>query len=106
MGAMHGGGDVGLSAIMIARAVGANVVAAVTDITQGGAHVSLDALGHLTTCFNSINNLRKRGKHIQVRLMLAPEKLIGKTINLKQSIAALMNMDRFDGTGLTVVTEF
>ncbi|WP_375058294.1 hypothetical protein [Zobellella sp. DQSA1] len=37
---------------------------------------------------------------------LAPEKLIGKTINLEQSIDALMNMDKFEGTGVTVITEF
>lgn len=99
--AVHGCGGVGLSAIMIANAVGANVVAvdisaeklqlarelgavatvnatevadvaeAVIEVTRGGAHVSLDALGHPTTCFNSISNLRKRGKHVQVGLMLA-----------------------------------
>jgi alcohol dehydrogenase len=98
--AVHGCGGVGLSAIMIAQAVGANVVAvdisaeklqmaksagaamgvnvrevddvvaAVRDLTGGGAHVSLDALGSPVTCFNSIANLRKRGKHIQVGLML------------------------------------
>lgn len=98
--AVHGCGGVGLSAIMIANAVGANVVAidisdsalelaralgavatvnasresdvveAVRGITQGGAHVSLDALGHPATCFNSISNLRRRGKHVQVGLML------------------------------------
>jgi alcohol dehydrogenase len=99
--AVHGCGGVGLSAIMIASAVGAQVVAidiaddklefaksigavstinaskvekvveSVREITGGGAHVSLDALGSPTTCFNSIANLRKRGKHIQVGLMLA-----------------------------------
>lgn len=98
--AVHGCGGVGLSAIMIARAVGARVVAvdisddklelarafgadavvnakrvedvvgAVKDLTGGGAHVSLDALGSLSTCFNSVANLRKRGKHIQVGLVL------------------------------------
>ncbi len=177
--AVHGCGGVGLSAIMIAQAVGANVVAidisddklamaramgavatvnatqvanvveAVMEITQGGAHVSLDALGHPTTCFNSISNLRRRGKHVQVGLMLAenstpaipmakviaheleilgshgmqahrygamldmvrtgklaPEKLVGKKINLQQSIDALMNMDKFEVAGVTVVTEF
>jgi alcohol dehydrogenase len=177
--AIHGCGGVGLSAIMIAGALGANVVAvdiaddklalarslgavatvnankvadvveAVLEITQGGAHVSVDALGHPATCFNSISNLRKRGKHIQVGLMLAenslpripmakvigneleilgshgmqahrydammamiqsgklaPEKLVGRTISLEQSIDALMNMDRFEGVGVTVVTQF
>ena len=99
--AIHGCGGVGLSAIMIANALGANVVAvdiaddklefarsvgafatinaaetedvieSVRSITQGGAHVSVDALGSPVTCYNSIANLRKRGKHVQVGLMLA-----------------------------------
>jgi alcohol dehydrogenase len=97
--AVHGCGGVGLSAIMIARALGANVIAvdigerplacaselgaaftinakesanvveSVRELTGGGAHVSIDALGSQQTCFNSIANLRKRGKHIQVGLM-------------------------------------
>ncbi|MDN7905089.1 zinc-dependent alcohol dehydrogenase family protein [Burkholderia diffusa] len=177
--AVHGCGGVGLSAIMIANAIGANVVAidisdqalalarsvgaaatvnasevadvvdAVKEITRGGAHVSLDALGHPSTCFNSISNLRRRGKHVQVGLMLgehatpavpmskviaheleilgshgmqahrydamldmvnagtlAPNRLIGKEISLGQSIDALMNMNRFEGAGVTVVTDF
>lgn len=99
--AVHGAGGVGLSAIMIASALGARVVAvdiaesklalaramgadatidsravpdvveAVREITGGGAHVSIDALGHPETCFNSIANLRRRGRHVQVGLMLA-----------------------------------
>jgi alcohol dehydrogenase len=97
--AIHGCGGVGLSAVMIAGAMGANVVAidiaedklafarevgaaatinatgtdvveAVREITRGGAHVSIDALGHPTTSFNSIANLRRRGRHVQVGLML------------------------------------
>ena len=98
--AVHGCGGVGLSAVMIANALGANVVAvdiaqdklqlarelgaavlidstavkdvpqAIKDATGGGAHVSLDALGHPQTSNNSILSLRKRGKHIQVGLML------------------------------------
>lgn len=97
--AVHGCGGVGLSAIMIANALGANVIAIdisdekldfakkigaiatvnaatspdvvgqIRDISDGGAHVSIDALGSATTCFNSIANLRKRGKHVQVGLM-------------------------------------
>lgn len=96
--AVHGCGGVGLSAIMIAKAKGAKViaidishkalemaqsvgadhcfnatevdpVAAIKELTSGGAHVSLDALGNKVTCYNSIANLRKRGKHIQVGLM-------------------------------------
>ncbi len=96
---IHGCGGVGLSAIMIANALGAQVIAVdindrslklakemgamvtvnatknedvveqIKALTEGGAHVSMDALGSQTTCFNSIANLRKRGKHIQVGLM-------------------------------------
>ncbi len=47
------------------------MVECVREITTGGAHVSIDALGSPTTCFNSVANLRKRGKHVQVGLMLA-----------------------------------
>jgi alcohol dehydrogenase len=98
--AVHGCGGVGLSAIMIADALGASVVAVdirdekldfasligaaatinagktddivarVREITGGGAHVSIDAIGSPTTCFNSVANLRKRGKHVQVGLMV------------------------------------
>jgi alcohol dehydrogenase len=99
--AVHGCGGVGLSAVMIAHALGAKVlgidvrpealdlartigasqvlnanshqpiVQAIMDITSGGAHVSIDALGSKDTCRASIECLRKRGRHIQVGLMLA-----------------------------------
>jgi alcohol dehydrogenase len=99
--AVHGCGGVGLSAVMIAHALGAqvvgidihpeslalavsvgatitlnaseedNIVEAIKDVTDGGAHVSIDALGSLETCFNSIACLRTRGRHVQVGLMLA-----------------------------------
>ncbi|QGY47089.1 alcohol dehydrogenase catalytic domain-containing protein [Maribellus comscasis] len=102
--AVHGCGGVGLSAIMIASAVGANVVAVDIDdsklelakkvgavvlinsrkvenvpekikkLTVRGAHVSVDALGSQETCFNSVSCLRKRGKHIQVGLMTGDHK--------------------------------
>lgn len=101
--AVHGCGGVGLSAVMIAASLGANVVAvdlqddklefarsigavatingrdvadvpdAVRALTGGGAHVSIDALGHRTTSFNSIRNLRRRGRHVQVGLMLGDD---------------------------------
>jgi alcohol dehydrogenase len=174
--AVHGAGGVGLSAIMIANAMGANVIAidiaegklalarslgaaqcvnaaeskdvvgTVKEITQGGAHVSMDALGSPTTSFNSIACLRRRGRHLQVGLMLgeharssvpmdkviaheieirgshgmqahrypamlemirngnlAPQKLIGRTIGLDEAPAALMAMDKFAGTGISVI---
>jgi alcohol dehydrogenase len=95
--AVHGCGGVGLSAVMIAAARGAGVIAidvdddtlalarevgaahtinsrdpveAVRELTGGGAHVSLDALGSAATCDASIRCLRKRGRHVQVGLML------------------------------------
>ncbi|HVY80936.1 MAG TPA: zinc-dependent alcohol dehydrogenase family protein [Steroidobacteraceae bacterium] len=101
--AVHGCGGVGLSAIMIARALGAQVIAidiaadklelartvgahvtldartnadvpaAVRDLTRGGADVSIDALGSPQTCCNSVACLAKRGKHIQVGLLLAEQ---------------------------------
>ncbi len=37
---------------------------------------------------------------------LTPAKLIGRTNPLQQSIDALMNMDKFEVAGVTVVTEF
>lgn len=102
--AIHGCGGVGLSAIMIANALGAqviaidindetlalakelgaveiinanksaDVIAEVKSLSNGGVHVSVDALGNPITCFNSVSNLRKRGKHIQVGLMTGDNK--------------------------------
>lgn len=96
--AIHGCGGVGLSAIMIATALGARVIgididqskldlarrfgaeigvlatadvrAAIVEHTAGGAHVSMDALGSRVTCYNSIACLRAQGRHVQVGLML------------------------------------
>jgi alcohol dehydrogenase len=101
--AVHGCGGVGLSAVMLARALGAAVIAvdvdgatlelarslgaahtvdarandpveAIAELTGGGAHVSLDALGSATTCASSIRCLRKRGRHVQVGLMLEDDR--------------------------------
>jgi len=102
--AIHGCGGVGLSAIMIANALGAQVIAIdikeasldlakqlgatwtinateatdivgqVKEISKGGVHISIDGIGSQETCFNSISNLRKRGKHIQVGLMTGTSK--------------------------------
>jgi len=100
--AVHGCGGVGLSAIMIGRALGAEVIAVdidrdklklardigagacidaagsndvaveIREFSGGGAHVSVDALGSPVTCYNSVACLRKRGRHVQVGL-LAPQ---------------------------------
>jgi alcohol dehydrogenase len=37
---------------------------------------------------------------------LAPEKLIGRTISLDDAPTALMTMDQFAGTGITVIARF
>jgi alcohol dehydrogenase len=37
---------------------------------------------------------------------LAPEKLIGKTISLEESLDELLNMNNFSGTGVTVIDKF
>jgi alcohol dehydrogenase len=97
--AIHGCGGVGLSAIMIARAFDAKVIAididdnklkfakelgathsvnalmtlnigeAVRDLSGGGADISMDALGSEETLKNSVLSLKRRGKHIQVGLL-------------------------------------
>jgi alcohol dehydrogenase len=101
--AVHGCGGVGLSAVHIADALGANVIAVdltdeklttaadlgaietvnadetddvpstVQDISDGGADVSVDALGIETTCRNSVMSLSTRGQHIQVGLSTQDE---------------------------------
>lgn len=107
--AVHGCGGVGLSAIMIAVAAGARVVAvdvspdalalaeglgavavrgdgdvasAVRGTTDGGAHLSLDAYGSSATSLNSVRSLRKRGRHVQVGLMLAEHALAPMPMDL------------------------
>ncbi len=98
--AVHGCGGVGLSAIVVARSLGAQVVAVdvsptalaaaeglgaialpagdsvaddIRSLTGGGAHVSLDAFGSLATCRTSIASLRPRGRHVQVGLLLGDD---------------------------------
>jgi alcohol dehydrogenase len=94
--AIHGCGGVGLSAVMIGAALGAQILAvdvndaalamakalganltlnpgavddtalAVRELTGGGAHVSIDGLGITATFHNSIRGLRKLGRHVQI----------------------------------------
>jgi len=93
---VHGaGGGMGLSAVQIAAAIGARVIAvdisdsalsaakevgaaysinareedvvdAIRTVTHGGAQVSIDALGTEETCQNSVLGLRKLGRHVQL----------------------------------------
>ena len=92
-----GAGGVGLSAVMVARALGARVVAVdrheealalagrlgaehvlladdavparVAALTDGGAHVALDAVGSEATSADALLSLRRRGRHVQVGLL-------------------------------------
>jgi alcohol dehydrogenase len=105
-----GAGGVGLSAVMIAKALGARVIAVdrhagalaaaralgadhvvlsgpdntdgtggpdapadvpgrVHEITGGGSHVAVDAVGSEQTCAAAILSLRRRGRHVQVGLL-------------------------------------
>ena len=94
--AVYGCGGVGASAILIGKALGAQVVAidpspaareraatlgadyvladpdvdAILELTGGGAHVSIDALGSSETAAAGVRTLRRRGRHVQVGLML------------------------------------
>ena len=94
-----GCGGVGLSAIQIAQALDIRTIAvdidpeklalasrlgatsvingseatslpdAVAELTDGGAHASMDALGHPQLIADGILSVRKRGRHVQVGLM-------------------------------------
>jgi alcohol dehydrogenase len=95
--AVHGTGGIGLSVLLLGRALGARVVvvdvvpeklrhalslgaeaaidaregdtaAAIREITGGGAHVSVEALGIAVTANASIECLRPLGRHVQVGL--------------------------------------
>ncbi len=98
--AVYGCGGVGLSAVMIGAALGAHVIAVdvnsvaleratglgaeavvdagqdpdppatIQEITRGGADVSIDALGSPNTAVASVRSLRRRGRHVQVGLLL------------------------------------
>lgn len=93
-----GAGGVGLSAVMIAHALGARVIAvdrnpdalavaarlgadhtlladgvdvpaAVAELTGGGSQVAVDAVGSEQTCADGVRSLRRRGRHVQIGLL-------------------------------------
>lgn len=94
---VFGCGGVGLSAVMIAAALGARVIAVDTnpaalelarsygaaemvlssenvvpellELTGGGAQVTIDALGSAAIVQNALRTLRPRGRHVQVGLL-------------------------------------
>jgi alcohol dehydrogenase len=72
--------DIADDKLELARSIGAeaavngaatDVAGAVMEVTNGGAHISVDALGHPDTLFNSVSSLRKQGRHIQIGIMPA-----------------------------------
>jgi alcohol dehydrogenase len=101
--AVHGCGGVGLSTVQVAAALGHRIVAVdvreealaladevgadvtlnatdggvvdrVREATDGGADVSVDALGRAETCRNSVRCLRPGGTHVQVGLTTDAER--------------------------------
>jgi alcohol dehydrogenase len=110
--AVHGCGGAGLAAVMVAKALGARVVAVdvsaqarrragelgadvlvdplehhdvpghIRQLTDGGAHVSIDAVGVPTVAAASVACLRRRGRHVQVGLLLGPEARAGIPMDL------------------------
>jgi D-arabinose 1-dehydrogenase-like Zn-dependent alcohol dehydrogenase len=103
--AVHGCGGVGLAAVMLGTALGLSVIAVdvepralalagelgaahlvdareagdvagrIAELTGGGAHLSIDALGSRAACAGSIGCLRKRGRHVQVGLLPDPPRV-------------------------------
>ncbi|GAA1188647.1 zinc-dependent alcohol dehydrogenase family protein [Nesterenkonia xinjiangensis] len=101
--AVIGVGGVGLSAVMIGHALGARVIAVdrsqpaldlaaelgaddtvmagpdvdvpavISELTDGGAQVTVDAVGTEETCADAIHSLRRRGRHVQIGLLPAIE---------------------------------
>lgn len=109
--AVHGCGGVGLSAVMIAAAAGARVIAvdpsasarrragelgavatldpvaadparAIRELTGEGAAVSVDAIGGVASLTASVGCLRPRGRHVQVGLMGAARTVPAQVINM------------------------
>ena len=109
--AIHGCGGVGLSAVMVALALGARVVAIdpspqrrtmaldlgaeeaidpgttdvparVREVTGRGSRVSIDAFGGARACVDSILGLANRGRHVQVGLLFGAEARPGVPMDL------------------------
>ncbi|WP_179381763.1 alcohol dehydrogenase catalytic domain-containing protein [Jannaschia marina] len=109
--AVHGTGGIGLSAALLGRALGAHVVvvdivqekldhalslgidaavlasddtaAQIREITGGGAHVSVEALGFPVTVNASLQCLRPLGRHVQVGMP------VGHTARMEVDMSAV-----------------
>jgi len=69
-GALDRARELGAEAVMDASG-GLDPAAVIGEVTGGGAHVSVDALGSAVTAANSVRSLRRRGRHVQVGLLLS-----------------------------------
>jgi alcohol dehydrogenase len=117
--AVHGCGGVGLAAIMIAKAYGGRVVAidptgeartlsedigadrtidpnapasladAVRETTDGGPHLSIDAIGRPSVVAASVASLRTRGRHVQVGLLPANDTSVPMGTVIKRELEIL-----------------
>lgn len=134
-----GAGGVGLSAVMIARALGARTVvvdrngealaaatalgadhtvladgtdipAAVAELTGGGSHVAVDAVGSEQTCADAILSLRRLGRHVQVGLMPPvgghhPRVPLARAINWELELLGTHGMAAVDYPGMLALIE-
>ena len=122
--AVHGTGGVGLSAALLGRALGARVVvvdvvrekldhalslgvdaavmggedaaAEIREVTGGGAHVSVEALGLPATVNASLRCLRPRGRHVQIGMP------VGHTARMEVDMSAVYqgNLAMFGTRGM------
>ena len=58
-----------LGAEHVVLADDADIPTAVRDLTGGGSHVAVDAVGSEQTCADAVLCLRRRGRHVQVGLL-------------------------------------
>jgi len=128
---VNGTGGVGLSAVQVGAAVGAQVIAVdvddtklemarregavatvnarkenvgevVKEITRGGAHASIDALGIRETILNSVTSLRKGGRHVQIGLTSSDEKGV---VDIPIDMVTVMELEIVGSLG-NPVTEY
>ncbi|HTR91170.1 MAG TPA: zinc-dependent alcohol dehydrogenase family protein [Trebonia sp.] len=134
-----GAGGVGLSSVMIAKALGARVVAVdrnpgalaaadalgadhvltadgvqdvpamVMEITGGGSHVAVDAVGSEQTCADAILSLRRRGRHVQVGLLPSavgqPRVPMARVIGWELDVLGTHGMAAADYPGMLALIE-
>jgi D-arabinose 1-dehydrogenase-like Zn-dependent alcohol dehydrogenase len=123
---VFGCGGVGLAAVNIAAALGANVIAVsrtpakleiakrlgavaavnaadsklveqIIDITNGGTHVSVDALGDAPTALPAIECLRTRGRHLRLGVS---SKQQGGTIPLPVDLFVFKELEFIGSLGM------